>query len=132
MTATSKQHPIQPLYLDKAGVPRFRDNAIVRFLLEAGPYDLNRLAVLPFSDEDREQFAQLIGYSLSGFGDLSYVSSDTYARAESKARELGLLPSDDELAGELDTSKLCRCGMELDDDGRCICGLPPERCDCRI
>jgi len=30
-----------------------------------------------FSQEDREQFAQLIGYSLSGFGELSYVSDET-------------------------------------------------------
>ncbi|HEY9661654.1 MAG TPA: hypothetical protein V6C65_24625, partial [Allocoleopsis sp.] len=31
------------------------------------------------------QFAQLIGYSLSGFGDLSYVSDETYAAASSMA-----------------------------------------------
>lgn len=75
------QHPVQPLYSD-GGVHRFKRNAIVNFLLEAGPFDLNQLAVIPFSDEDREQFAQLIGYSLSEFGELSYVSDETYARAE--------------------------------------------------
>ncbi len=65
-------HPMQPLVLDD-GVVRFKSNAIVRFLLDHGGYDLNRLALLHFTDEDRAQFAQLIGYSVSGWGDLSYV-----------------------------------------------------------
>jgi hypothetical protein len=43
---------------------------------------MNSLAEHDFSPEDREQFAQLIGYSLSGFGELSYVSDETYAAAE--------------------------------------------------
>lgn len=81
-------HPLQPLVRDPSGVIRFRENAIVRYLLEASKQgrrcDLNALAILPFTQEDREQFAQLIGYSLSGFGDLSYVSKGTYARAEAQ------------------------------------------------
>lgn len=36
------------------------------------------------ADEDREQFAQLIGYSLSGFADLSYVSNKTYNAADAQ------------------------------------------------
>lgn len=76
-----RKHPIQPLEKDKHGTTRFKANAIVRLLLDDGKYDMNRLAMLPFSDEDREQFAQLIGYSLSGFGDLSYVSDETYEKA---------------------------------------------------
>ena len=82
------QHPIQPLKIDHEGVLRFKENKIVRFLLEDGHNDLNRLAIIPFSDEDREQFAQLIGCSLSGFGDLSYVSDKTYEQAERKAKEI--------------------------------------------
>ena len=78
------KHPVQPLVTDSEGVLRFKANAIVRYLLDNGPFNLNDLALLPFSDEDREQFAQLIGYSLSGFGDLSYVSDETYERAESQ------------------------------------------------
>ena len=31
---------------------------------------------MPFTREDRQQFAQLIGYSESGYHDLSYVSDD--------------------------------------------------------
>lgn len=78
------QHPIQPL-VDEHGITRFKRNEIVRYLLDKGPFDMNALAALPFSDEDREQFAQLVGYSLSGFAELSYVSDATYERA-SKVR----------------------------------------------
>ena len=41
---------------------------------------MNALACLPFSDDDRMQFAQLIGYSVSGGTGLSYfddVTTDT-------------------------------------------------------
>lgn len=79
---TEVKHPIQPLAEDEHGVLRFKSNAIVRFLLDEGPFDLNVLALIEFSQEDREQFAQLIGYSLGGFGDLSYASDETYDRAE--------------------------------------------------
>lgn len=84
------KHPIQPLAKDKDGVVRFKPNAIVRHLLDKGGIDLNQLAHMEFSQEDREQFAQLIGYSLSGFSELSYVSDDTYAAAEamSKSKKL--------------------------------------------
>lgn len=77
------KHPVQPLENDNYGVLRFKQNAIVCFLLDAGPFDMNQIARMPFNDEDREQFAQLIGYSLSGFCDLRYVSDETYERASS-------------------------------------------------
>jgi hypothetical protein len=67
------KQPMQPLYIDSDGVVRFQQNEIVRHLLDCGDYDLNNLARLPFSDEDRRQFAQLIGYSVGGYCDLSYV-----------------------------------------------------------
>ena len=81
------QHPVQPLYKDDGGVIRFRENAIVRFLLDAGPFALNQIALMPFDQNDREQFAQLIGYSLDGFGELSYVRTETYERAEAEGRK---------------------------------------------
>lgn len=81
-------HPMQPLVRDPEGVIRFRANEIVRFLLDAGPFDMNALARMPFSDEDQEQFAQLIGYSVSGFGDLSYADPETVAYADMLAAEL--------------------------------------------
>lgn len=75
------EHPLQPVVTDEQGVRRFKKNAIVVYLLDAGPNDMNKLALIPFSREDREQFAQLIGYSVSGFGELSYVSDEAYKRA---------------------------------------------------
>ena len=86
-----RKHPMQPLVKTKDGVVRFKENAIVRFLLDwASPrgMDLNVLATMPFDCEDREQFAQLIGYSVSGFGDLSYASKQTIAAADAEAAKL--------------------------------------------
>ena len=73
------RHPMQPIYRDDDGVHRFKGNEIVRYLLDNGGIDLNQLAVIPFDRWDREQFAQLVGYSCGGFSDLSYVSGDTRA-----------------------------------------------------
>ena len=76
------EHPIQPIAIDGSGVARFKKNEIVRFLLDSGPFDLNALALMPFSDEDRSQFAQLIGYSVSGFGSLDYANQEQVQRAD--------------------------------------------------
>jgi len=66
------KHPTQPIETDEDGVRRFKRNAIVRYILDAGPLNMNDIALMPFSREDRQQFAQLIGYSFSGYMDLSY------------------------------------------------------------
>lgn len=71
-------HPIQDLERDKHGVIRFKKNKIVEYLLDEGPFDLNGIAVLDFTDDDRAQFAQLIGYSKSGIGDLRYISDELW------------------------------------------------------
>lgn len=74
-------NPIQPLVIEQC-VVRFKANEIVRLLLQSHPStDMNRLATLEFSDDDRRQFAQLIGYSLSGYGDLPYVDDLSYNTA---------------------------------------------------
>lgn len=80
-------HPMQPVILLK-GVIRFKANAIVRYLLDSSKDDLNSLALMPFSAEDWNQFAQLIGYSVSGFGDLSYVFPETVEAADREAEKL--------------------------------------------
>jgi hypothetical protein len=67
------KHPQQEIVIDPDGVARFRANAIVRLLLDRGPFGMNDLAEMPFSDEDRAQFAQLLGYSLAGFSELFYA-----------------------------------------------------------
>ena len=82
------KHPMQPVFLDKDKVVRFKSNRIVRFLLDAGPFDLNKLALMEFRKEDREQFAQLIGYSVCGFGELEYVSNAAYQLAKKAATKL--------------------------------------------
>ena len=76
------KHPIQPLAYDEKGVLRFKANAIVQYLLDNGGIDLNKIACLPFSKEDRQQFAQLIGYSLGGYSTLSYSDNQTCEAAE--------------------------------------------------
>jgi len=70
------RHPIQPLVEDDQGVVRFKENKIVTYILDNSGIDLNQIAVIDFSREDREQFAQLIGYSHSGASELSYMSNE--------------------------------------------------------
>lgn len=82
------KNPIQPIVLDEHGVVCFKANKIVDYLLKNGGIDLNRLALLDFTDNDREQFAQLIGYSVSGFGDLPYASAEVYEAASAAAQKL--------------------------------------------
>lgn len=78
------KHPMQPIELAD-GIPRFKRNAIVDFL--AMEFGLNELAAMDFPKEDWEQLAQLIGYSLSGFSSLSYVTDEAYETAEDAQRE---------------------------------------------
>lgn len=92
------KHPVQPLELDAHGTLRFKENKIVRYLLDNGGINLNDLARLEFSREDREQFAQLIGYSLSGFGDLGYVTDATYELAEASYANPELNQKDERIA----------------------------------
>jgi len=76
--------PIQPI---KDG--RFQKNAIVEYLLDWATergMGMNEIAVMDFSKEDRQQFAQLIGYSLSGYSSLTnYVDDDAYNAAAKMA-----------------------------------------------
>lgn len=81
-------HPLQPLMSDPSGTLRFKENRIVSHLLEVAGRNgcgLNELAMLEFSREDREQLAQLIGYSAGGFCTLSYVQSDTVKAVDEMA-----------------------------------------------
>lgn len=75
----SRNFPLQPLEWVN-GVIRFKKNRIVDFLLDEYKPGLNRLAEQGFSNEEFEQFAQLIGYSVDGFGTLSYVRNPTWRR----------------------------------------------------
>ncbi|MBX3589042.1 MAG: hypothetical protein KF796_20625 [Ramlibacter sp.] len=75
-TAPANAHPTQPTVLVR-GVRRFKSNAIVAHLLDHGGINMDDIARLPFSDEDRRQFAQLIGFSVSGYQNLDYAQRDS-------------------------------------------------------
>ena len=70
------------------GIVRFKSNAIVRHILEYCLHDLNDIAGLDFTQDDREQFAQLIGYSVSGYHELNYVSDESAKAASIEARKV--------------------------------------------
>ncbi|MDP2747981.1 hypothetical protein [Pseudomonas sp.] len=82
---TDDAHPMQPIVFAPDGVIRFQENRIVAHLLDfATPLGcgMNQLAVLDYTDNERMQFAQLIGYSVSGYGDLGYASPESVQHAD--------------------------------------------------
>lgn len=80
--------PMQPIVRDDRGVVRFRANAIVRRLSNEGKISLNEIAAWDMPVEDAEQFWQMLGYSVSGYGDLSFVRPETLAAADADAEAL--------------------------------------------
>jgi hypothetical protein len=99
---------MQPVVKDTHGVLRFRENAIIRYIVDhaaevvhpganaidpntskpyhQGKLDLSKLITLDFPQEDHEQFAQLMGYSISGYHELSYVSDESCEQASTLAK----------------------------------------------
>lgn len=75
-------HPMQPVIIDEIGLKRFRSNKILVWLHSCGRIDLNELMLMPFTNEDRVQLAQLIGYPVEGFKNLCYVSDEDKKRAD--------------------------------------------------
>lgn len=90
---------MQPIVLVD-GIPRFKGNAIVKRLFDERIIDLNAIAGWDVPVEDAEQFWQLLGYSTSGYGDLSFIRPETVERADELAEEL-LTKSADKLAKKL-------------------------------
>lgn len=87
--------PLQPFEVDEHAILRFRQNSLVRYMLEegrrAGVFDLQRLADLPgVSRAEFAQLLQLIGYSLSGYEEHVLVSRSEWERAAEAARKAGL------------------------------------------
>lgn len=70
MTSKSK-HPMQPIILDRHGIARFKRNNLVCFILD-----------------NWVQLAQLIGYSVSGFGDLHYADKHSVRKADRRVKTL--------------------------------------------
>ena len=89
MRGKPAKQPTQPIVWAKDGIIRFKENPLVRTVLDAATdgrrMSMNDLALMEFSREDREQFAQLIGYSVSGFGELSYCRPRVVAEADAIA-----------------------------------------------
>jgi len=86
---------MQPVVVAADGCARFAENRIVRKLLTVGQehgYGLHGIALAQaegkFSQEEVEQLTQLIGYSVSGFCDLSTSRAGSRRRASKKAAEL--------------------------------------------
>ena len=104
------KHPMQKIYRDDSGVVRFRGNEIIRHLCDTGALDLNRVAIMGFSDEDHMQVAQLLGYSVGGFGELSYADEKTVRLADLAAARLttGDIPRSQRTESEGDD--ICNCG----------------------
>lgn len=81
---------MQPVVIDGRGTHRFQANAVVRYLLDNGGLDLNKLEVAyqtgdGFPPEDMRQFMQLIGYSVSGLAGLTDyrdVNESNYAELD--------------------------------------------------
>ena len=71
------------------GVVFFKKNAVVSLLLDESQkrgYGLNELPLDKFSQADIEEFYQLIGYSLSGYHELTLVSDLAALEASKVAR----------------------------------------------
>ncbi|MNM66249.1 hypothetical protein D3C81_778280 [compost metagenome] len=87
-----EEEPMQPVGVDPHGTHRFLENRIVRDLLDHGPIDLNTIALRAhaglYSNAEQRQLAQLIGYSVGGYSDLSYVDDDSYFRAAERSEAL--------------------------------------------
>lgn len=84
-TTPRVRHPDQP-QRRVDGVWRFQSNPLVEELLREYPGGLNGLgswsADRRDDADDHRQLAQLIGHSISGFSELSYVSDDDWARVD--------------------------------------------------
>lgn len=106
------KNPMQPFVRDGKTV-RFKANRIVAYLLDSGrsgrKVNLNDLAMMPFSQDDRTQFAQLIGYSLIGFHELSYVSDIAAKNATQAAR---IQFRDSSIDGCRDRGCVIHCGVD--------------------
>lgn len=84
----SVKHPNQPVIRDGNGVARFKQNDIVRYLLDSGASSLNSLAQMQFDNDDRNQLAQLLGFSVDGFAELDYADMERIQWADKQAETI--------------------------------------------
>jgi len=81
------KHPLQLIVRADDGTVRFQGNALVQHLVDSYPGGAEALrCACPAADNgDWEQLEQLLGYSVSGFGDLPYVSREAVQAADAVA-----------------------------------------------
>lgn len=98
MKANDQKHPMQPIGWDETGkTVRFKANKIVRMLLDEGPFDLNEITCIiardenKFNEDDYTQLMQLIGYSVSGYGELKTSPKELVEKADTVADSLGFV-----------------------------------------
>ena len=71
MSRVTRLH--QPVYIDKHGTKRLHRNKVVDFLYEFAKsrgMGLNELGMMEFPRADREQFYQMLGYSVCGYSEI--------------------------------------------------------------
>lgn len=98
-------HPMQPIEVAQDGIIRFKVNKIVEFLQETHKNNLCDLRAMNFSQDDWTQFCQLIGYSVCGFCDLSFVDETIKDRAWEDAKLLMSGPIDEEDKNDLQSPR---------------------------
>jgi hypothetical protein len=85
-----KKQPMQPIVVADDGVVRFQANKVIEWIVDSGKVSLDDVAMLKVPVGDKEQFWQMLGYSVSGYGGLLFVRRKTRLKASSKAaRVLG-------------------------------------------
>ncbi len=87
----SKRQPMQPVVAAADGVIRFKQNQIIRDMLdlcEKHGLGLSEIAARDYEKDDRSQLMQLIGYSVSGYGNLDCSRAKHVMRADEKAESL--------------------------------------------
>jgi hypothetical protein len=114
MKCSDLKHPMQPIGWEGDTI-RFKMNKAVSFILDNCKLDLNAICRMHyqemFGEGDYAQLMQLIGYSVSGYGDLSVVPRDSVIEA-------------DRIAAELVAKR------EVDKEGSCHKCCPNGCCDC--
>ena len=103
------KHRMQPVVMAPDGVIRFQSNEIIQWLFKSGKIDLNYISTRvqdhggvgpKFSKDDYAQLNQLLGYSVSGYGDKELIDWRSVAAADRRAanllKGLGIAPSNNE------------------------------------
>ena len=82
------KNPMKPIGYDQNNIVRFKANSVIQWLCGEGKLDLNQMAIKQFPIEDQQQIAQLLGYSVCGYCDLSYATDKSKDEAWQKMQSL--------------------------------------------